>query len=70
MKPQSTSFVYKGDFATFICDQTGYTTDLGDSIIVDCDENGDFDQSITWPVCRPPTCQVGLERSQIFLYVT
>ena len=59
MKPQSTSFVYKGDFARFICNQTGYTTDMGDSIDVDCDDNGNFIQaSITWPVCRPPNCQV------------
>ena len=58
MKPRSTSFVYKGDVATFVCDQAGYTTDLGDSITVDCDENGDFVESITWPMCRPPTCQV------------
>lgn len=59
MKPQYTSFVYKGDFAKFVCNQTGYTTDLGDSINVDCDDNGNFVQdSMVWPVCRPPNCQL------------
>ena len=58
LKPQSTSFVYKGDQATFVCNQTGFVTDEGESIKVDCDDNGDFVQNINWPVCRPPTCQV------------
>ena len=57
LKPQSTSFVYKGDQATFVCNQTGFVTDEGESIKVDCDDNGDFVQNIDWPVCRPPTCQ-------------
>ena len=57
LKPQSTSFVYKGDQATFVCNQTGFVTDEGESIKVDCDDNGDFVQNINWPVCRPPTCQ-------------
>ena len=25
---------------------------------VPCDENGNFDQPKSWPVCRPPTCTV------------
>ena len=52
LKPQSTSFVYRGDQATFVCNQTGYVTDQGESLTVDCDELGNFVQNIDWPICR------------------
>ena len=64
MKPESTSFVYKGDQAAFVCNQTGYTTDRGDRIFVECDDSGDFIQPGSWPVCRPPSCQM-LDRPNI-----
>ena len=51
LKPQSTSFVYRGDQATFVCNQTGYVTDQGESLTVDCDELGNFVQNIVWPTC-------------------
>ena len=35
-----------------------WVTDQGERLMVQCDENGNFDQSAAWPVCRPPSCQL------------
>ena len=58
LKPESELWVYKGDEATFICETSGYVTDVGENVTIQCDENGNFDQPNPWPVCRPPTCTV------------